>query len=169
METTTAKKTNSKSVLVKGINTKKAKEISEKLNVLLSDYSIFYQNLRGYHWNIKGENFFELHLKFEELYSDVQTKIDEIAERILALGHSPEHNFSTYKKNSVIAESTTVSNGKKAMVDIINSMNLLISSQREINKICNECHDEGTACMMSDYIRQQEKMLWMFNAFLANN
>ena len=63
-----------------GLDTKKAKELAEKLNVLLANYSIFYQNTRGYHWNIKGEKFFELHLKFEELYNDLFIKIDEIAE-----------------------------------------------------------------------------------------
>jgi starvation-inducible DNA-binding protein len=82
-----------------GLNTTKAKQLAEKLNELLANYSIFYQNVRGYHWNIKGEKFFELHVKFEELYTDLQLKIDEIAERILTLGDSPAHNYSAYKKN----------------------------------------------------------------------
>ncbi|MFN6039535.1 MAG: Dps family protein [Bacteroidota bacterium] len=166
METSTSKKTNNKSVMTKGHNTKKTKEIAEKLNILLSDYSIFYQNVRGYHWNIKGEKFFELHTRFENIYTDLQNKIDEIAERILALGHSPEHNFSYYKKNSVIAESNTVTNGIKAMEDILKSMELLVSTERDIHKLCNECHDEGTACMMSDYILEQEKTVWMYSAYL---
>ena len=60
--------------------------IINKLNQLLSDYHIYYQNLRGFHWNIKGRDFFELHVKFEELYTDTAVKIDEVAERILTLG-----------------------------------------------------------------------------------
>ena len=78
-----------------GLNKDKAKILSEKLNVLLANYSIFYQNTRGYHWNIKGARFFELHLKFEELYNDLLLKIDEVAERLrehwrLVVGLLPE-------------------------------------------------------------------------------
>jgi starvation-inducible DNA-binding protein len=81
-----------------GLDSEKVENLAEKLNLLLANYSIFYQNTRGYHWNIKGEKFFELHLKFEELYNDLLLKIDEVAERILTLGHSPLHNFSDYRK-----------------------------------------------------------------------
>jgi len=81
-----------KNVNAIGIDSGKAKQLAEKLNVLLANYSIFYQNTRGYHWNIKGEKFFELHVKFEELYNDLFLKIDEVAERILTLGHTPAHN-----------------------------------------------------------------------------
>ena len=61
-----------------GLDKNKAEALSDKLNVLLANYSIFYQNTRGYHWNIKGEKFFELHVKFEELYNDLILKIDLI-------------------------------------------------------------------------------------------
>jgi starvation-inducible DNA-binding protein len=77
-----------------GLDNEKAKQLAEKLNELLANYSIFYQNTRGYHWNIKGEKFFELHVKFEELYNDLLLKIDELAERILTLGYTPNHNYS---------------------------------------------------------------------------
>lgn len=59
-----------------GIDQGKAQNLAEKLNLLLANYSLFYQNVRGYHWNIKGEKFFELHAKFEELYNDLLIKID---------------------------------------------------------------------------------------------
>lgn len=74
----------------------------EKLNDLLANYSLFYQNTRGFHWNIKGGKFFELHLKFEELYNDLLLKVDEVAERILTLGYTPEHKYSVYNKTAVI-------------------------------------------------------------------
>ena len=64
-----------------GLDAIKAKKLADLLNVLLANYQLFYINSRGFHWNIKGEKFFELHLKFEELYTDTQLKIDEIAER----------------------------------------------------------------------------------------
>ena len=74
-----------------GLNKKDSELLSQKLNKLLANYQIFYMNSRGFHWNIKGNKFFELHLKFEELYNDSLIKVDEIAERILTLGLSLIH------------------------------------------------------------------------------
>ncbi|MEL7339824.1 MAG: ferritin-like domain-containing protein, partial [Bacteroidota bacterium] len=62
-----------------GLDHDQASLLANKLNTLLAHYTVFYQNTRGYHWNLKGEKFFELHLKFEELYNDLQVKIDELA------------------------------------------------------------------------------------------
>lgn len=149
-----------------GLDSNKAKELADNLNLLLADYSIFYQNVRGYHWNIKGEKFFELHVKFEELYTDLQLKIDEVAERILTLGHTPNHNFSDYKKVSQIQESHNVSDGIKGVEDILASFKIIISLQRSLLTMSAEAEDEGTNALMSDYIRTQEKMVWMYSAFL---
>ena len=77
-----------------GIDLEKATKLSRKLNGLLANYQLFYQNLRGLHWNIKGKEFFELHLKFEELYEDAVIKVDEIAERILTLEGDPLRKVS---------------------------------------------------------------------------
>jgi starvation-inducible DNA-binding protein len=149
-----------------GLDSKKSKALAEKLNVLLANYSIFYQNTRGYHWNIKGEKFFELHLKFEELYNDLVIKIDEVAERILTLGYAPNHRYSDYKKVAKIAESNEVDNGMKAVEDILNSLKAIITLQRELLNLSADAGDEGTNALMSDYIRAQEKLVWMYSAFL---
>ena len=149
-----------------GLDTKKAFELADKLNILLANYSIFYQNIRGYHWNIKGEKFFELHLKFEELYNDLFIKIDEVAERILTLGHLPKHRYSDYSKESKIAESNEVSNGTKAVNEILESFKTIIMIQRDLLNLSAEAGDEGTNALMSDYIRAQEKLVWMYSAFL---
>ena len=149
-----------------GLDSAKAAQLAEKLNELLANYSLFYQNTRGYHWNIKGEKFFELHLKFEELYNDLLLKVDEVAERILTLGHSPNHNYSDYKKISKITESTKVSDGITAVKEILNSFQTVILLQREILSLSAEASDEGTNALMSDYIRIQEKLVWMYSAFL---
>ncbi len=98
-----------------GLYQDKAEDLAKKLNELLANYSIFYQNTRGFHWNIKGEMFFELHLKFEELYNDLSLKIDEVAECILTLGHTPEHSYSQYEKSSTIKESKKISDGLVAV------------------------------------------------------
>jgi len=149
-----------------GIEKESAKILAEKLNELLSNYSIFYQNARGYHWNIKGEKFFELHIKFEELYNSLLLKIDEVAERILTLGYSPEHKYSKYQQLSKIAESDKESDGVKAVDKIVQSFAIIISLQRELLQISGEAEDEGTNALMSDYIREQEKLVWMYSAFL---
>ena len=149
-----------------GLDSQKSKELADKLNELLADYSFFYQNTRGYHWNIKGRKFFELHVKFEELYNDLLLKIDEVAERIRTLGHTPIHKFSDYKKISKIEESSQVSDGIKAVEEILSSFQTIISIQRDLLSLSADAEDEGTNAMMSDYIREQEKLVWMYSEFL---
>jgi starvation-inducible DNA-binding protein len=149
-----------------GLDTKKADALAKKLNELLANYSIFYQNTRGFHWNIKGQKFFELHLKFEELYNDLLLKIDEVAERILTLGHTPNHSYSDYTKTSKIKESKQISDGMEAVQEILNAFKTTILLQRELLELSDDANDEGTNALMSDYIREQEKLVWMYSAFL---
>jgi starvation-inducible DNA-binding protein len=150
-----------------GLDKKKSKQLAEKLNELLANYSVFYQNTRGYHWNIKGDKFFELHVKFEELYNDLLLKIDEVAERILTLGHAPNHKYSDYLKISKIKESNQVTNGQKAVGNLLDSFQRIITLQRELLVLSADAGDEGTNALMSDYIRAQEKLVWMYSAFLG--
>lgn len=156
-----------KNANVIGLPKVETSELAEKLNELLANYSVFYQNARGYHWNIKGEKFFELHVKFEELYNSLLLKIDEVAERILTLGYSPSHRFSDYFKTAEIKESGKVSDGKQAVTEILESYKTLIAKQRELLKMSEEANDEGTNALMSDYIREQEKFTWMYTAYLT--
>jgi len=149
-----------------GLDEVKCEKLAGLLNELLANYSIFYQNTRGYHWNIKGEKFFELHLKFEELYNDFLLKIDEVAERILTLGYTPGHNYSDYRLVSAIKESTQVSDGMTAVAEVLESFKTIITLQRELLTLSAEAGDEGTNALMSDYIRAQEKLVWMYSAFL---
>lgn len=149
-----------------GLDKVKVAQLAEKLNLLLANYSVFYQNTRGYHWNIKGDKFFELHLKFEELYNDLFLKIDEVAERILTLGHAPDHVFSNYITIAQITESKEVSDGTQAVENILSSFGIIISIQREILVLAADASDEGTNALMSDYIRAQEKLVWMYSAYL---
>lgn len=148
-----------------GLNKDEASKLGEKLNALLANYSVFYQNTRGYHWNIRGDNFFELHMKFEELYNDLVTKIDEVAERILTLGHTPSHRYSDYTEESQIEESSRVSDGIAAVHEILDAFKIVLKLQREILEISDEVGDEGTNALMSDYIREQEKLVWMYSAY----
>ena len=151
-----------------GLDKIKSAELADKLNDLLANLSVFYQNTRGFHWKIKGEKFFELHVKFEELYNDLFLKIDEVAERILTLGFSPEHNFSQYEKIAKIQEASDVTNGVKSVEQVVVSFKTLLEKERAILDLSGDINDEGTNALMSDYIREQEKLVWMYSAFLHN-
>ena len=149
-----------------GLDKAKSKILADGLNNLLADYMMFYQNTRGLHWNIKGEKFFELHLKFEELYTNLLLKVDEVAERILTLGATPLHTFEDYTKTAKIKIVKDVSDGKKGVQSILDAFEILIVSQRELLNLSADAIDEGTNALMSDYIREQEKLVWMYSSYL---
>jgi len=136
------------------------------LNELLANFQVYYQNLRGLHWNIKGKRFFDLHLKFEELYNDSQLKIVLIAERVLTLGSTPLHTFSDYISISKMKVGKNISNGSEAVKLILESKSVLLQLERVILKNTAAIKDEGTNSMISDFIVEQEKTNWMFNAWL---
>lgn len=150
-----------------GIDNEKAKKLITELNDLLANYQLFYQNLRGLHWNIKGREFFELHLKFEELYNDAVIKVDEIAERILTLEGEPLHTFSDYLKTAEIKEEKNISNGIQGIKIIVKNFMSLIKKERNILSLASSAEDEGSISLMSDYISQTEKTLWMLNSYLS--
>jgi len=154
------------SVTILGLDQEKTIEEVKELNKLLANYQIFYQSLRGLHWNIKGKNFFELHVKFEELYLDAQDKIDLIAERILTLQGTPIHTFEDYINESEVLAGKNINNDETAVQLIIDSIAVLLKIERAILELSDEISDEGTNSMMSDFISEQEKTLWMFRAWL---
>ena len=149
-----------------GLPVKESELIVNELNILLSNYQVYYQNLRGIHWNIRGKRFFDLHVKFEELYNDSQLKIDMIAERVLTLGGTPLHTFEDYIKHNLIVVGKNVSNDEKAIHLIVNSLSHLLKIERDVLDRSAEISDEGTNTMMSDFIAEQEKTIWMMQAWL---
>ena len=86
------------------LNEKKVADVVSALHQLLADFQVHYTNLRGFHWDIKGHGFFVLHGKFEDMYNDAAEIVDEIAERILMLGGTPENKFSEYLKVAKVKE-----------------------------------------------------------------
>ncbi|WCO02617.1 Dps family protein [Psychroserpens ponticola] len=152
-----------------GLDTKKTKSIAGDLNHLLANFQIYYQNLRGIHWNIKGKRFFDLHVKFEELYTDANIKVDEIAERILTLGETPLHTFEDYSKAAQVPVGKNISEDEKAVQLIVASLSELLKFERQILEISGDASDEGTASMMSDFITEQEKTVWMMKAWLGES
>ena len=149
-----------------GLDQQQSKIVAEKLNVLLANLQVYYINARGFHWNITGEKFFELHAKFEELYNDVLLKVEEVAERILTLGHTPLHTFTDYLQLATVPEVKHLSGGKEAIQSVLDNVVILLNVERDAMRAAQEAGDEGTNALMSDYIREQEKLVWMYSAYL---
>lgn len=150
-----------------GLDKKKVEQLATEMNELLANFQIYYQNLRGLHWNIKGKSFFELHLKFEELYTDAHEKIDLIAERILTLEGKPLHTFEDYLKTASVPVGKNISQDKEAVELVVNSLGELIAIERRILSLASDADDEGTNSMISDFITEQEKTTWMLKSWLA--
>jgi starvation-inducible DNA-binding protein len=159
-----AKKQNDETNIL-GLPVKESEIIAAELNILLSNFQVYYQNLRGLHWNIRGKRFFDLHIKFEELYNDAQEKIDMVAERILTLGGTPLHSFDDYIKNNRLQVGINVSKDTEAVQLIMSSLSDLLKIERVILDESNKINDEGTNSMMSDFIKEQEKTIWMMKAW----
>ncbi|MGB3143089.1 MAG: Dps family protein [Maribacter sp.] len=139
--------------------------IVKELNTLLADYNLYYQNMRGYHWNVLGKNFFDLHIKFEELYTDARIKIDEIAERILTLRQHPVSEFSKYLDLASVKETSSLISDKQMVENILNQHGLLLRQMTKVVKKAEEAGDEGTIDLIGAYIRELEKVSWMLDAW----
>ncbi len=149
-----------------GIEKAYADKVSEKLNDLLSNIQVTYQNVRGFHWNITGKQFFKLHEKFEEVYNDLNEKADEVAERILMLEGKPVHAFSEYLNRAEIKEKVNVSSDQATVKELLEMVVILLKNEREILALAGENNDDGTVDLMTGYISGQEKTIWMLNAFM---
>ena len=151
------------------LNEARVANVVTALQNLLADFQIYYTNLRGFHWEIKGRGFFVLHEKFESLYDDTATKVDEIAERILTLGDTPENKYSGYLKVARIPEVSGVTSSHEAVDNILNTYKHFIAEERKLIDLANEANDAVTADMLTGYLKEQEKMIWMLVAFCTRN
>jgi starvation-inducible DNA-binding protein len=148
-----------------GLSQEYSVTIAEKLNALLSGVQVFYANVRAYHWKVSGKQFFTLHDKFEEMYTDLSIKADEIAERVLSLHRSPSHKLSDFVSKSAIPETEGPSDATEIASEVMQSLSSLIEQERKIVSLAEENADFTTADQFTAYISEQEKLLWMFTAF----
>jgi starvation-inducible DNA-binding protein len=137
------------------------------LNGLLADHQVYYTNLRGLHWDIKGDKFFELHELYEEYYNHEASVIDEVAERIAKLGGHPENRFSEYLKISDIREINGVSDWEAGLSHIVSSLKTLLEKYRNLFKQANGASDAGTASLAIKQISNIETNLWKLTAYLG--
>ncbi|WP_298764626.1 Dps family protein [uncultured Polaribacter sp.] len=150
------------------IDQNKVKPVVNQLNILLADYHLYYQNLRTFHWNILGKNFFELHQKFENLYNDARTKIDDVAERILTLKYHPISKASQYLEISNIKEEEISLDDAKMITSILENHKQILSQMGNVMQAASKIEDEGTMDMMGSFINELEKESWMLNAWSHN-
>jgi len=147
------------------LDKEKTNNTVNQLNILLADFHLYYQKLRNFHWNIVGKSFFDLHLKFEEMYDDTKLKVDEIAERILTLRYQPTSNLSEYLKLSNIKESKATLSDVKMIDTLIEDHTILLKQMRTVVQAAGEAGDEGTIDLIGSYIRELEKTTWMLDAW----
>ena len=147
-----------------GLDVEKSKSVAEQLNQLLAGHQIYYQNLRGFHWLILGNNFFQLHELFEKQYNEASETIDLLAERVLMLGETPLHTFESYLKNAKLKPVGNVRTAKNSLKVVIENMQALLLQVRKVVALASKNSDEGTVAIMSELISKYEKHLWMFSA-----
>ena len=142
-------------------------KITQALNALLANYSVHYQKLRNYHWNVKGSDFFDLHENFESQYNQSLLHIDEIAERIRIFGQTPLSTMTDYLLVSKIKETSTSLSSDLMVREILSDFRLLLHYMIEVVEIAGDQHDSGTEDMVKGFIKSIEKHHWMLSAFLA--
>lgn len=148
------------------METQTQSSVVTKLNQLLINYQVHYQNLRLFHWNVKGPFFFVLHEKFEELYREAAEKIDEVAERILALQGIPKGSLKNIVSNAHVESHEEIMEANKMVEAIVTANKILIGNLNDVLKAAEEEGDEGTIDIFTSYIQELEKQNWMFTSYL---
>jgi starvation-inducible DNA-binding protein len=143
-------------------------QIREDLNELLADYMVYYQKLRNYHWNVRGQEFFKLHEKFEEGYLQTADWADDIAERVLALGGTPYSTLEEFTENARLSEDADSPDARQMVSNLIEDIDQLNDWSQEIAESAEEVRDRTTANLLDDIIDLQVERRWMFKTFLED-
>src|SRR5688572_5989884 len=151
-----------------GWTTEEIDKITHALNSVLANYSVHYQKLRNFHWNVKGSDFFDLHLEFEAQYKEALENIDEIAERIRVFGETPFSTMQDFLRHSEIKEASTEIPSDLMIRELLNDYRVLLQYMAAVVEVASEQYDAGTENMVKGFIKKIEKHHWMFTAFLAN-
>lgn len=170
MENGTLEKETSKRTFKKlGYTKLETAELVDAMNKLLANYSVHYQKLRNFHWNVKGADFFDIHEQFENQYDDAKVAIDDIAERIRVFGQTPYSTMREYLDHSEIKESPTDLPAMDMVKEVLRDYSILLESMFNVVEIAIEHGDSGTEDMIKDFIKKTEKDHWMMTAFSQGN
>lgn len=149
-----------------GISEKNREEIAKGLSHFLADTYTLYLKTHNYHWNVTGPLFQTLHTMFETQYVDLANAVDEIAERIRALGVKAPASYHEFMKLTLIKENTTDINAMQMVSDLVTSHEQVIRTARTLFGMVNEAHDEPTADILIERLRVHEKTAWMLRSIL---
>ncbi|MDO4790757.1 MAG: Dps family protein [Porphyromonas sp.] len=138
----------------------------EKLNKLTANFHVYYSNLRAFHWHVEGSSFFVLHEQLEKMYDGLAENIDEVAERILQLGGTPVRLFKDIESLATLKQAEKVSKESDIVEQVLESISLFIKLEREILALAAENGDDTTVGLISEYLKDQEKLVWMLTAYL---
>jgi starvation-inducible DNA-binding protein len=144
-------------------------ELVNALNNLLANYSVHYQKLRNYHWNVKGADFFDIHEQFEDQYNEAKVAIDDIAERIRVFGHTPLSTMKDYLETAEIKETGTEMEGMEMVKEILNDYQILIEFMYDAIEVAIDHGDMGTEDMVKGFVFSIEKHHWMMTSFSADS
>lgn len=144
-----------------------SKALTEVLNKQIANWSVLFVKLHNYHWYVKGEQFFTLHNKFEELYNEAAPHIDELAERLLSIGGQPIATMKDYLNHASIKEANGNEAAEEMVQTIINDFSAMIGELKEGMSIAEEASDETTGDMLLAVHSSIEKHVWMLKAFLG--
>jgi starvation-inducible DNA-binding protein len=150
-----------------GWTNQETEEITHHLNDLLANYSVHYQKLRNYHWNIKGPDFFDLHEQFERQYNEALKHIDDIAERIRIFGMTPLSTFKEYLETSRVKETGSLLSAELMVRELLSDYTVLLEYMYTVVNVALKNEDSGTEEMIKTFINQMEKHHWMLSAFLS--
>ena len=139
----------------------------DKLNLYLTNLNVLYRKIQNYHWNVTGTGFFAIHSKLEEYYDGLSTQIDDVAERILAIGGRPLGTLKDYLEITTITEARNEEvPGNVALSEVKKDFEVMLALAKEIKKTADEEEDFGSSALVDEYIAGYEKDIWMLNAFL---
>ena len=141
-------------------------EVAEGLKRLLADSYTLYLQTHNFHWNVTGPQFRELHLMFEEHYTELATAVDDIAERIRTLGVAAPGTYKGFAELSSIAEVEGVPEAKTMVHTLTRSHEQVVKTCREVLATAQAANDESSAALISDRMRVHEKTAWMLRSQL---
>ena len=151
-----------------GISEDDRKDIAHGIATLLADSYTLYLQTHNFHWNVTGPQFRELHLMFEEHYTELAEAVDEIAERIRTLGVAAPGTYKAFAELSTIEEVDGVPEASEMVRLLCHGHEQVVKTSREVLKLAQEADDESTAALVSDRMRVHEKTAWMLRAMLPN-
>lgn len=143
-----------------------SKKLINSVNKQVSNWTVLYTKLHNYHWYVKGPQFFTLHTKFEELYTEASVHIDELAERLLALNGKPIATLKESLEKSSIKEAEGKESAEEMVQSIVDDFTTLTGELKEAMGLADEVGDETTGDMLLAIHQSLEKHVWMLKSFL---